>query len=108
MLHKAGSVRGILDQAKVMERDASGKAVRMCGTHTDITELMERPLEPSYAAAAHRRVEAGLPPSTSTRSVTIVIIALVVGFVLAVAALSLRSTTSVAWRPSRSATAAPA
>lgn len=60
-----------------------------------ITELMERPLEPSYAAAAHRRVEAGLPPSTSTRSVTIVIIALFVGFVLAVAALSLRSSTSV-------------
>lgn len=43
MQSKDGQYKWILDQAQVVERDANHKAIRMCGTHTDITErkLME-------------------------------------------------------------------
>src|SRR5574343_524899 len=38
MLHKDGSIRWILDQAGVTQRDADGQPIRMCGTHTDGTD----------------------------------------------------------------------
>ena len=38
MLTKSGEVKWTLDQAKIVERDAKGQPLRMCGTHTDITE----------------------------------------------------------------------
>lgn len=57
-----------------------------------ITELLERPLDPSYQAAADRRVAAGLPGPTSTRTVLVIIMVLLTGFLFAVGARSLRPT----------------
>ena len=45
MLHKDGGIRWILDQAKVMQRSLDGKATRMCGTHTDITDRKRLEME---------------------------------------------------------------
>ncbi|WP_449244144.1 PAS domain-containing hybrid sensor histidine kinase/response regulator [Desulfobacca acetoxidans] len=36
--HKSGSWVWILDRGKVIERDATGRPMRACGTHLDITE----------------------------------------------------------------------
>lgn len=55
-----------------------------------ITEVMERPLDPSYAEEADRRRSVGLPPSTGFRTPLLVIAAIVIGFLLVTAALTLR------------------
>jgi uncharacterized protein YlxW (UPF0749 family) len=57
---------------------------------TLITEMMERPLDPGYAAAAERRQGSGLPAATGLRSPTLVIAAILIGALLAVSALALR------------------
>ncbi|GAB3468974.1 DUF881 domain-containing protein [Kineococcus endophyticus] len=51
-----------------------------------LTEVMERPLDPGYAAAARRRAETGRPPTRSARTATVVAL-LAVGVLLAAAGL---------------------
>ncbi|GAA2743404.1 DUF881 domain-containing protein [Terrabacter aerolatus] len=57
---------------------------------TLLTTMMERPLDAGYQEAADRRAAAGLPPATSTRTVLVVVLAILAGFLFAVAAQSLR------------------
>ena len=58
---------------------------------TLITEMMQRPLDPGYAAAAESRRKTGLPPATGHRSPMLVVMALLIGALLATSALSLRA-----------------
>jgi uncharacterized protein YlxW (UPF0749 family) len=57
---------------------------------TLLTTMMERPLDPGYQEAAARRAAAGLPRATSTRTVLVIVLAILTGFLFAVAAQSLR------------------
>ena len=58
---------------------------------TLLTSMMERPLDPGYAAAAQARTEAGLPASTGIRTPVVLVAALVTGLLLTVGGLALRT-----------------
>ncbi len=60
-----------------------------------LNEVMNTPLDPSYAAAAQRRRAIGLPGSTRTGTVAVFVILAVVAFLFVVAALNLRATRAV-------------
>lgn len=57
---------------------------------TLITEMMQRPLDPGYAAAAESRQRSGLPPATGHGSPMLVLVAVLIGALLAISALALR------------------
>ncbi len=65
---------------------------------TLLTEILERPLDPGYAAAADRREAAGLPRATSTRTPLLVVSAALVGFLLVTSAFVLRPSGTTASR----------
>ena len=56
---------------------------------TLLTSMIERPLDPGYAAAAERRDRAGLPRATSLRSPRLILAALLVGLLVGIAAVQL-------------------
>jgi uncharacterized protein YlxW (UPF0749 family) len=77
---------------------SSGQPGRPDASMTLITEMMQRPLDPGYAAAAERRQRAGLPPAAGRRSPLLVIVAVLIGALLATSALALRAPTTTVSR----------
>jgi uncharacterized protein YlxW (UPF0749 family) len=63
---------------------------------TLITSMIKRPLDPGYEEAARRRRVAGLPQATSARTVLVIVMALLIGFMFAVSAKALRPKPTVA------------
>lgn len=56
-----------------------------------LREVMNPPLDPGYTSSAERRTKAGLPPSTGGRSALLIIASVLLGFLLSVAAQTLRT-----------------
>lgn len=56
-----------------------------------LREVMDPPLDPGYASWSEARARAGRPRSTGSRSVLLVLTTIVLGFLLAVAAQTLRT-----------------
>lgn len=56
-----------------------------------LREVMNPPLDPGYTSSADRRERAGLPRSTGGRTVLLVVTAVLLGFLLSVAAQTLRA-----------------
>ena len=69
---------------------AERRSRRPDASMTLITSMLERPLDPGYAAAAERRERAGLSRSTSLRSPRLVVFLVVIGALVGIAAMQLR------------------
>lgn len=61
---------------------------------TLLTTMLERPLDPGYAAAAERRASAGQPRGTSLRSPRLAAAAVLIGLVMGVASYNLTASSS--------------
>ena len=69
---------------------AERRSRRPDASMTLITSMLERPLDPGYAAAAERREKAGLSRSTSLRSPRLVVFIVIIGVLVGIAAMQLR------------------
>ncbi len=69
MRRKDGGFLWILDQASVMERDAAGKPIRMCGIHADITKIKQAEVDLRESEARYRHLVDNLPDIAYTYSI---------------------------------------
>lgn len=81
-----------------MSSASTPPAPRPDASMTLLTQIMTRPLDPGYEAAARARERAGLPAATRVTTATALVTLVVVGMVLAVSALALRTPSTAASR----------
>lgn len=72
----------------------SGPARRADASMTLLTQVMDRPLDPGYAAAAERRLAQGLPAPRGERSALTLVVLVLLGLLLTAAALQTRGQTT--------------
>lgn len=74
----------------VRAQGAGGTRRRADASMTLLTSMLERPLDPGYAAAAERREAAGLPASSGTRRPMLIVWLLVIGLMIGISTAALR------------------
>lgn len=80
--------RARADDRRAAAPTAGGASVTL------LTEMLQRPLDPGYAAAAARRAASGTATPAASRSPALLLACVLVGLLLAVAATTLGSGTS--------------
>ncbi|HIZ98166.1 MAG TPA: DUF881 domain-containing protein [Candidatus Janibacter merdipullorum] len=73
------------------EEHPAARPRRVDESMTLITSMLERPLDPGYAAAAEQRRAQGLPASTGTRAPLLLVWLLIIGLVIGVSTANLRA-----------------
>ncbi|HEX4957765.1 MAG TPA: PAS domain S-box protein [Lacibacter sp.] len=61
IVHKDGSIKWVLDRGVVMERDYSGKPLRITGTHTDITGIKHIETELTHRVKQFQSLSENIP-----------------------------------------------
>jgi hypothetical protein len=74
---------------------------------TLLTTMLQRPLDPGYAAAADRREAQGRPRSTSLRSPLLVVATVLIGLVVGVASYNLTTANEPRSKPLHSYATTP-
>ncbi len=78
------------DAPDASENSDRAPARRADASMTLLTSMLERPLDPGYAAAADKRTAAGLPASTGTRGASLLVWAVIIGLLIGISTANLR------------------
>lgn len=79
-----------VDYVEAKGVSAPAQARRADASMTLLTSMLERPLDPGYAAAADKRVAEGRPPASGTRGPMLLVWTLMIGLLMGISTANLR------------------